>query len=65
MKTQVVSIVAQGVKNPTRIHKDVGSIPGLTWWAKDPALPQAAVWVTDVACIQCCCSCGVGWQLQL
>ena len=25
--------------NPTRTHEVSGSIPGLTLWAKDPALP--------------------------
>ena len=35
-----VPIVAQQVKNPTITHEDEGSIPGLTQWAKDLALPQ-------------------------
>ena len=33
--------MAQQVKNPTRIHGDAGSIPGLTRWVKDLVLPQA------------------------
>ena len=35
-----VLLVAQWVKNPTSIHKDMDLIPGLTQWVKDPALPQ-------------------------
>ena len=34
-----VPVVAQPVKNPTSIHEEVGSIPGLAQWVKDLLLP--------------------------
>ena len=33
------NFVAQYVKNPTSILENVGSIPGLTQWVKDPVFP--------------------------
>ena len=44
-----VPVVAWWVKNPTNIHENVGLIPGLTQWVKDPVLLPTAVQTADGA----------------
>ena len=34
-----VPILAQQVMNPTSVHEDSGSIPGLAQWVQDLVLP--------------------------
>ena len=57
--------MAQGVKNPSRIHEEEGLIPGFDPWLKDPAPPQAAAQVADGARMLWGCGCGSGGQPQL
>ena len=60
MKNFRSSHLGSAATNPTSIHEDVGSIPGLTQGLQDPEL-----YIADTAQILGCCDCGIGWQLQL
>ena len=60
-----VPVAAHQVKNPTGVHRDTDSIPGLALGVKGPALPQAVVWVADKAQIWHGCGYGINQELQL
>ena len=59
-KIVALELWLRGLRTGHSIHEDEGSIPGLTQWFQDLALPQASAWLADAAQIPWCCGCGVG-----